>query len=130
MDRRDFSKQSLLLGLGVLPGSAKGAKRKTANQPGNYYKEPPKNLPVRKFDVVVAGAGTAGVVAALAAARQGAKTMLIEWKGYPGGTSQKAAPEGRPFTQNRSSIAPPTATSPLTQAPITESQTITPYATV
>jgi len=86
MDRRDFSKQSLLLGLGVLPGSAKGAKGKTANQPGNYYKEPPKNLPVRKFDVVVAGAGTAGVVAALAAAHQGAKTMLIEWKGYPGGT--------------------------------------------
>jgi hypothetical protein len=41
---------------------------------------------VRKFDVVVAGGGTAGVVAALAAARQGAKTALIETKGYTGGT--------------------------------------------
>ena len=30
--------------------------------------------------------GTAGVVAAIAAARQGAKTILIEMKGYPGGT--------------------------------------------
>ena len=35
---------------------------------------------------MVAGAGTAGVVAALAAARTGAKTLLIERKGYPGGT--------------------------------------------
>lgn len=36
-------------------------------------------------DVVVAGGGTAGVVAALAAARGGAKTMLIENKGFLGG---------------------------------------------
>lgn len=51
----------------------------------NYYEEPAKNLPVKEFDVVIAGGGTAGVVAALAAARQGAKTILIEAKGYPGG---------------------------------------------
>lgn len=49
------------------------------------YNEPAKKLPVREFDVVIAGAGTAGVVAALAAARQGAKTALVEAKGYPGG---------------------------------------------
>ncbi|MBT5830644.1 MAG: FAD-dependent oxidoreductase, partial [Candidatus Latescibacteria bacterium] len=36
-------------------------------------------------DVVIAGGGTAGVVAALASARLGAKTVLIEAKGYPGG---------------------------------------------
>ncbi len=36
-------------------------------------------------DVVVVGGGTAGVVAALAAARGGAKTMLIESRGYLGG---------------------------------------------
>jgi glycine/D-amino acid oxidase-like deaminating enzyme len=50
-----------------------------------FYEEPTKRLPVRECDVVVAGGGTAGVVAAIAAARQGAKTVLLEAKGYPGG---------------------------------------------
>ena len=49
------------------------------------YEEPAKTLPVRECDVVIAGGGTAGVVAALAAARQGASTILLEAKGYPGG---------------------------------------------
>jgi hypothetical protein len=51
-----------------------------------YYEEPAKKLLVREYDVVVAGAGTAGVVAALASARQGIKTIVLEEKGYPGGT--------------------------------------------
>jgi hypothetical protein len=51
-----------------------------------YYEEPVRQLPVRRFDVAVAGGGTAGVVAALAAARHGARTVLIESKGYTGGT--------------------------------------------
>ena len=50
-----------------------------------FYEEPAKKIPMRHFDVVVAGGGTAGVVAAVAAARQGAKTALIESKGYTGG---------------------------------------------
>ena len=50
-----------------------------------FYLEPEKKLPVRRFDVVVAGGGTAGVFAAIAAARQGARTLLIESKGYCGG---------------------------------------------
>jgi len=40
---------------------------------------------LEKMDVVVAGGGTAGVVAAIAAARGGAKTMLIERRGFLGG---------------------------------------------
>ena len=51
----------------------------------DYYEEPAKKLPVKEFDVVIAGGGTAGVVAAIAAARQDARTVLIEAKGYTGG---------------------------------------------
>ena len=50
-----------------------------------YYNEPAKKIPTRKFDVIVVGGGTAGVVAATAAARLGTRTALIEAKGYPGG---------------------------------------------
>ncbi len=51
------------------------------------YEQVTERLPVREFDVVVAGGGTAGVVAAVAAARQGARTAVIESKGYFGGTA-------------------------------------------
>lgn len=87
MDRRKFSKHMLVLGIGAQAVSASGESVRSGNQPGTFYEEPAKKLPVRKFDVVVAGGGTAGVVAATAAARQGAKTALIEVKGYPGGTA-------------------------------------------
>jgi len=39
----------------------------------------------QNFDVIVVGGGTGGVLAAIAAARTGAKTALIEMKGYTGG---------------------------------------------
>jgi len=46
---------------------------------GKRYTEPEKSLPcIGNYDVVVAGGGFAGVSAALAAARNGAKTCLIE----------------------------------------------------
>lgn len=86
MHRRDFSKMMLTTGMGLAASSAVEARSDNDQDLGEYYVEPPKKLPTRKFDVVVAGAGTAGVVAATAAARTGAKTALIEVKGYPGGT--------------------------------------------
>ena len=49
------------------------------------YLEPGRKLPVKRFDVVVAGGGTAGLFAAIAAARLGARTLLVESKGYCGG---------------------------------------------
>ena len=42
------------------------------------------------FDVVVCGGGPAGVMAATAAARAGAKTLVVERHGFPGGSSTAA----------------------------------------
>jgi hypothetical protein len=86
MDRREFSKHSVMFGVGALAGFPNSGTGYAARQSEDYYQEPSKKLPIRKFDVVVGGGGTGGVVAALAAARQGAKTMLVECKGYTGGT--------------------------------------------
>jgi len=85
MDRREFSKSMLLLGFGTQAGCTANISQ-ADSESGHFYEEPARKLPIRLFDVVVAGAGTAGVVTALAAARQGAKTVLIERKGYTGGT--------------------------------------------
>lgn len=41
----------------------------------------------KPYDVIVAGGGSSGVAAAVAAARQGAKTFLIERQGFLGGTA-------------------------------------------
>jgi len=86
MKRRDFSKYSLMVGLGALASTKISCTNQTGSVNENSYVEPEKEIPARSFDVVVAGGGTAGVVAAIAAARTGANTVLIEAKGYTGGT--------------------------------------------
>ena len=87
MNRREFSKTGSLLGLGLAAGANLAAGEPAARLDQEFYKEAARKLPVRHFDVVVAGAGTAGVIAAIAAARTGASTLLVEAKGYPGGTA-------------------------------------------
>ncbi|MCD6288921.1 MAG: FAD-dependent oxidoreductase [Anaerolineae bacterium] len=53
--------------------------------------EPERTIPVLgEVDVLVAGAGVAGVAAAVAAARVGAKTMLVERMGFLGGVAAAA----------------------------------------
>ncbi len=50
------------------------------------FHEPARDIPVwGEYDVVVAGAGPAGVVAALAAGRNGAKTLIVEQTNALGG---------------------------------------------
>lgn len=83
MDRRNFSKGMALAAIAMPQAIVNGPSDKFDL---SELKEDIKKLPVREFDVVVAGGGTAGVMAAVASARQGAKTALIESKGYPGGT--------------------------------------------
>ncbi|MDR1116950.1 MAG: FAD-dependent oxidoreductase [Oscillospiraceae bacterium] len=50
-----------------------------------FIVRPEQKVTARHYDVVVAGGGTGGVFAAIAAARRGAKVALIEQKGYVGG---------------------------------------------
>lgn len=50
-----------------------------------YIIRPEQRVTASRYDVVVAGGGTGGVFAAIAAARGGAKVALIEQKGYVGG---------------------------------------------
>ena len=58
---------------------------------GTTWEEPGRRLPlVRDADVVVCGAGPAGVSAAIAAARAGARVRLFEWRGCVGGIDRKS----------------------------------------
>ena len=54
----------------------------------NTYQEPARAIPVtREADVVIVGGGPAGLAAAIASARAGAHTVLVEQFGYLGGTA-------------------------------------------
>lgn len=56
-----------------------------AGKPGVFH-EPANDLPlVEDADVIVCGAGPAGVTAAITAARAGARVRLFEWRGCLGG---------------------------------------------
>jgi len=51
-----------------------------------YYTEKPRDIPVLgEYDVIVCGGGTSGIAAAIASARTGVKTVLLERYGFTGG---------------------------------------------
>ena len=83
MKRRNFFEKSLALGGGLavtptLLGFTPNKFISDSNESTGITAE-------QHFDVIVVGGGTGGVLAAIAAARTGAKTALIEMKGYTGG---------------------------------------------
>lgn len=88
--RRHFLQGSLLASGAVLAGAVEAAP-----EPPKPPKEPkppkdpkgPKPPKAETYDVVVVGAGFAGMCAALEAAEQGAKTVLLEKMGRPDGTT-------------------------------------------
>lgn len=61
------------------------------NNAVNHSENNPSALPVlARCDVLVIGGGSAGSAAAIAAARAGAKTLLVEYQSFLGGTSTAA----------------------------------------
>jgi len=85
MNRRAFIRLGGLAA--VVPAVTAGrAQAAEAVGQGVTVREPARDLPVAESaDVVVCGAGPAGVAAALASARKGAKTLLLEQHGCLGG---------------------------------------------
>lgn len=73
----------------------------------NVFVEPAREIPVTgSWDVIVAGGGTAGAIAAIAAARNGMRTLVVEQFGFLGGSATAAlvtplmtnTAAGRPLT--------------------------------
>ena len=71
--------------IGVALGGAAGAGAQAQKQDSNTYNESIQTPIVERHQVVVAGGGPSGVIAAVAAARSGADTLLIEKYGFLGG---------------------------------------------
>jgi len=83
----DFNRRRFLLA--TLTGSAAAAGTPSLAAEGaatDSFNEPSRDIPLANdADVIVCGAGPAGVAAAIAAARAGAKVRLFEWRGCLGG---------------------------------------------
>ena len=57
------------------------------------FREEARDIPVLdEVDVIVAGGGLTGVIAAISATRKGAKTLLIEQHGFLGGVAALGVP--------------------------------------
>lgn len=71
-----------------------------------YVTWPTENIPVSaEADVVVVGGGASGIAAAISAAANGAKTLLIEQRGYLGGMGTVSlVPAFCPFTDKEKPV--------------------------
>ena len=70
----------------ALAGGAASPAQIIAAEAASGFHEPARDIPLAEdADVIVCGAGPAGVAAAITAARAGAKVRLFEWRGCLGG---------------------------------------------
>ena len=85
--RRRFLRGGMIASAGwAAAGGSRGAAAEGPVAPEGRFREPARDLPLSAdADVVVCGGGPAGVAAALAAARAGARTRLFEVAGSLGG---------------------------------------------
>jgi hypothetical protein len=86
LKRRSFLRAAFS-GAAITPGllSAADVEKAIVQSEGKFH-EPAMDLPlVEDADVIVCGAGPAGVAAAITAARAGAKVRVFEWRGCLGG---------------------------------------------
>ena len=84
-NRREFFKGLSLAAVGATISPAMGAAEFTLGANGKAGKISIEASPYLEADVVVAGGGPAGVCAAVSAAREGARTILVERFGCLGG---------------------------------------------
>ena len=82
MNRRQFLKN---MGIGAAGAALPGVSMFAANEAMNPQDKSLFKLPELHCDVIVVGAGPAGIPAAVAAAREGAKVILLEEDMMPGG---------------------------------------------
>ena len=76
---------------GTFPSHIEAANTSAEVQKMKTYKEPPREIPIsRDVDVIIIGGGPAGLVAAIASARNAARTTLVEQFAYLGGTATAA----------------------------------------
>ena len=88
VSRRSFFQTALVGAAGVMaaPQLMHGAEGAAPTVAAGKFQEPARDLPLNAdADVIVCGAGPAGVSAALAAARAGARTRLFDLNGCLGG---------------------------------------------
>jgi len=85
VDRRTFLSAGAAMGATLVPGTSPSGAQSRPSATG-AYREPARDVPIVEHDdVIVCGGGPAGVAAAIAAARAGAKTRLLESCGCLGG---------------------------------------------
>ncbi|MBU2904343.1 FAD-dependent oxidoreductase [Arenibacter algicola] len=85
-NRRKFIKTGLLAASALPVHASFGNRQNMISYDTTGFMEPARQLPiVKETDVIVCGGGPAGIAAAIASARNGAKTTLIEMYGCLGG---------------------------------------------